>query len=129
MRAEISSDALAAIRAHAAAEPGREACGLLLGTGDRIEVAQPAANVAPDPARHFEIDPAALFAAIRGARSGGPELVGYYHSHPSGVARPSARDAADAAADGRLWLIVGAGEVRAWRATAAGFVAVTLVEG
>lgn len=128
MRAEISRAALAAIRAHAAADRAVEACGLLLGAGLRVAVAQPVANVAPDPARHFEIDPAALFAAIRAARAGGPELIGYYHSHPSGVAAPSARDAADAAADGKLWLIVADGVVTGWRAVAGGFEAVGLVD-
>ena len=92
-----------------------EVCGLLLGTDDRIEAILPAANVAPDPARHFELDPSALIAAHRAARSGGPAIIGHYHSHPSGVAAPSATDAACAAPDGSLWLIVGAGDVTLWR--------------
>lgn len=126
MKVAISRTALAAIRAHAAREPAQEACGLLLGAAGMVTEARPAANVAPDPARHFEIDPAALFAAIRAERAGGAALIGYYHSHPSGDARPSARDAADAAPDGRLWLIVAGAEITAWRATADGFVAVEL---
>lgn len=63
-------------------------------------------NVAPDPKSAFEIDPADLIAAHRAARNGGPSIAGYYHSHPTGAARPSARDAASAEADGKLWLIV-----------------------
>ncbi|MCL6305260.1 Mov34/MPN/PAD-1 family protein, partial [Streptococcus agalactiae] len=47
-------------------------------------------------------------------------VIGHYHSHPSGVAVPSPRDAADAMPDGMVWLIVGGREVRAWRAVAAG---------
>jgi len=83
-----------------------EACGLLLGHGSRIEEAVPADNVAADPLRHFEIDPAALIAAHRAARAGGPDVVGYFHSHPNGLARPSATDGASAAHDGKIWAIV-----------------------
>ncbi|MGR6328206.1 M67 family metallopeptidase [Sphingomonas sp. XXL09] len=118
--ADIASDLLDRILTHAAATPGREVCGLLLGHGDHVEQVQPCANVAADPTRHFEIDPAALIAAHRAARAGGAAVIGHYHSHPSGSAVPSARDAADAAADGALWLIVAAGAVQAWRAVDAG---------
>lgn len=99
-----------------AAADAREVCGLLLGTPDRIEAIIPAANVAADPTRHFELDPAALIAAHRAARSGGRAIIGHYHSHPSGVAAPSPTDAACATPDGSLWLIVGAGEATLWRA-------------
>lgn len=116
MMLEISRAALAVIRAESAATAPREACGLLFGTDARIECATVAANVAPDPLRHFEIDPAALFAAIRAERAGGARLVGYWHSHPSGDAVPSATDRAMAAPDGKLWLIFGGDHVTAWTA-------------
>lgn len=116
----LSSEVLAAVRAHAAADAPLEACGLLLGERDRIARALPCRNVAADPGRTFEIDPAALLAAHRQARAGGPAVLGCYHSHPSGRAEPSVRDAADAAPDGRLWLILAGGEARLWRAVADG---------
>ena len=50
----------------------------------------------------FAAAPAALFAALRAARAGGPAVIGHYHSHPSGQATPSATDADAAAADGIL---------------------------
>ena len=106
--------------AHAAADTGREACGLLLGRADRIVRADPAANVASDPAHAFEIDPAALFGAQRAARSGRPGLAGWYHSHPNGRAEPSAEDARRARPDGALWLILAQGRLRAFRAQAGG---------
>jgi len=122
MAVTIASQLLRQIVAAATAAPEREVCGLLLGRPDWIEGVEPCRNVAADPARRFEIDPAALLAAHRRARSGGPGVIGHYHSHPSGVAEPSPRDAADAAPDGALWLIVGGGEARAWRAVADGAV-------
>ncbi|MBJ7378145.1 M67 family metallopeptidase [Sphingobium sp.] len=115
MRVEISRILLERIMALAAGDV-HEVCGLLLGSDDRIEAIAPAVNVAPDPARHFELDPATLIAAHRAARSGGPKIIGHYHSHPSGIAAPSATDAACAAPDGNLWLIVGAGDATIWRA-------------
>lgn len=99
-----------------------ECCGLLLGRGGRIEEARPAANVAADRRRHFEIDPQALVDAHRAARAGGLEVLGYYHSHPTGPAEPSATDRASAARDGRAWAIVGETGIAFWRDGEAGFV-------
>ncbi|MES2988617.1 MAG: M67 family metallopeptidase [Pseudomonadota bacterium] len=117
----ITPEAHATVIAAAAAAYPYEACGLLLGTGAHIAAAQPAANVAADPARHFEIDPVALIAAHRAMRDGGPELVGYFHSHPNGLARPSATDAGQAAHDGRVWMIVAGGAVTCWSDGVGGF--------
>jgi desampylase len=80
----------------------------------------PTNNVAADPARAFEIEPSALFAAIRTERAGGPRLMGYYHSHPTGTATPSERDRIQALADRRLWLIVAGGQIAAWRMSETG---------
>jgi len=120
MTVTIASACVGQILAAAEASPHAEICGLLFGDGDTITGALPCRNVAADPARRFEIDPAALVAAHRAARHGGPRIVGHYHSHPSGVAVPSPRDAAQAAADGSLWLIAAGGALRAWRAVANG---------
>ena len=120
MQCTISRSLLAAIRAHAAREAPREACGLLFGAPGSITDAVPCANVAVDPLRRFEVDPAAVFAALRAERAGGPAVIGVYHSHPAGDARPSRADASDAAPDGRLWLIVGGNDVMAWRASETG---------
>ena len=111
----ISTDLLARIIAEAAGSRD-EICGLLFGTSDTIEAARACRNVAADPRGRFEVDPAALLAAYRTAREGGPALIGCYHSHPGGVATPSQRDAADAAANGWLWLIVGGRAARLFRA-------------
>ncbi|HZF46665.1 MAG TPA: M67 family metallopeptidase, partial [Sphingomonadaceae bacterium] len=89
---EIARHALEAMLAEGALAAPEEACGLLLGTEGWVTEARPAANVAQDKARHFEIDPVALIAAHRAERNGGPRLIGYYHSHPSGSPEPSATD-------------------------------------
>ena len=114
MGVHISRSLLDRILAEAAASPD-EICGLLLGTAAEIREVRAAANVHPAPARFFEVDPAILLAAIRAARDGGPAVIGHYHSHPSGGAEPSPRDAAAAPGDGALWLIVAGGKARLWR--------------
>ena len=121
----INDEALDAIVSRAARAHPDECCGLLLGEGTTITHAQPTANVHPDPSRHFEIDPHALIAAHRAARGGGPQVIGYYHSHPTGDPTPSATDRASAAHDGRVWAIVAGREVRFFRDGEEGFVALS----
>jgi len=92
-----------------------EVCGLLLGQGYCVEQAVLTQNVAESRTRQFEIDPKALLAANKASRCGGPQIIGYFHSHPDPVAPvPSQTDIASAANDGRIWLIIGCGEVKAW---------------
>ena len=121
MTIEVTSGTIATLREEAAKAAPFECCGLLLGRGGRVLEARPAANVAPDPSRHFEIDPAALFAAHRSARDGGPQLLGYYHSHPEGHPVPSATDCEHASGDERVWAIIAGGEVAFWRDGPGGF--------
>lgn len=98
-----------------------EGCGVLLGTGAAIHTATLAANVHPTPATHFEIDPAALIASHRAARTGGPQVLGYWHSHPNGLAEPSSTDRAMASGDGRIWAIVAGQTLTVWRDGPKGF--------
>ena len=100
----------AAILAQARAAHPRECCGLLEGCETRIAAIHPARNMAETVDR-FLIDPALQFRLRREGR----RIVGCYHSHPNGAARPSSRDAEQAEEAGFLWLIA-AGE------TVAGFV-------
>jgi desampylase len=102
-----------------------ECCGLLLGRFGRIQTLQPTQNVHPTPETHFEIDPAALIAAHKAERAGGPRVVGYYHSHPNGRAEPSPTDRASAARDGKVWAIVANGDVRFFRDGEDGFEALS----
>ncbi len=120
MSVTISSEVLEQLLAAAAASPDAEICGLLFGAAGRIDAAEACTNVAANPARTFEIDPTALFAAHRQARGGGPAVIGHYHSHPSGLPVPSPRDAAQAMGDGAVWVILGGGVARAWRSVDVG---------
>ncbi|MDG5750062.1 M67 family metallopeptidase [Qipengyuania sp. XHP0211] len=127
MTVDISSALLDQLLAEAEASHPNECCGILLGEGERIGAILPAANVHPDPATHFEIDPQTLIDAHRAGRLGGPQIVGYYHSHPNGGADPSATDAAMAPGDGMVCAIVAAGRIAFWRSGDAGFEALPYV--
>ena len=117
MRLEISREVLAGIRAAAAAAHPEEACGLLFGGDGLIDGWQEARNVAERRDVEFEIDPATLFAALRAERAGGPRLIGYWHSHPSGRVEPSTRDLDHAEVDEKIWVIVAGDDIGAWQAT------------
>lgn len=119
---EVTSGTLATLLEEATRSQPREACGLLLGQGARVALAQPTANIHERPEQHFEIDPKALIAAHRAQRSGGLELLGYYHSHPNGRVGPSDEDRAQASGDGRIWAIVAGGKATWWRDLPQGFV-------
>ena len=122
MKIAIASTALATIVDHAAAALPDEACGIVIGDAGTIAAAVPAANVAATPATAFEIDPATLLHVHRSARAAGRTVIGWYHSHPNGVAEPSPCDAARAVEDGKVWLIAADGVVAAWRVAAGGAV-------
>jgi len=113
----------------------RECCGLIAGRwrGDiaDAQTLHPARNVAIGHDR-FEIHPEDHFAAIRAARDQGHALIGCYHSHPNGVAAPSATDHAGAGEEGFFWLIAALTEsggpvsIAAFAYSAGGFVSVAL---
>ena len=89
--------ARAAIIAHARRDAPRECCGLLAGQGRKIELAIPLRNVDKRPRVRFTIDPAEHIAVRRALRTLAPKLqiVGVYHSHPHGPAKPSPSDIAE----------------------------------
>ena len=85
MQVFISSAILAEIQQLVLDNAPQEICGILLGRDGRVNSYRIARNVAADPVRHFEIDPATLIAAERASRDGGDPILGYYHSHPAGT--------------------------------------------
>ncbi|MDR3528473.1 MAG: M67 family metallopeptidase [Rhizomicrobium sp.] len=90
-----------------------ECCGLLEGVRDGesvgVSALHPSANLSPTPKTAFEIDPALHFRLLRGLRGTGREIVGCYHSHPTGKALPSSRDRANGCEDGFVWVIIATG--------------------
>ena len=107
------------------AEAGRpnEVCGLLSGratsnpAGWRIEGVHALRNVAAKPRRSFRLDPTEQRRLTLAVEAAGGEIIGVYHSHPTGPGVPSAEDLSAAELLPHRWchLLVGAdGTVRAW---------------
>lgn len=107
-RVALPPELSAAIMDAAGRAHPRECCGLLEGVRDgdcvTVHTLHPARNLSPGADR-FEIAPADHIAALKAARANGRVLVGCYHSHPGGVAKPSTRDAEGAGEDSFVWLI------------------------
>ncbi|QAU11555.1 M67 family peptidase [Halorubrum sp. BOL3-1] len=88
-----------------------EICGVLAGSfGDDgepsvVERAYEAENVAETPQIRYLIDPEEQFELIERAEDDGLDVVGFYHSHPTGPANPSETDAARAAWPDRSYVI------------------------
>lgn len=121
MIVELTSGVLATLHEDARRAAPEECCGLLLGRGQRIDEVRAAANLAENRHVHFEIDPVVLLAAHKEARAGGPEVMGYYHSHPTRICVPSATDRQHSTGDSRIWAIIAESEVAFWRDNANGF--------
>jgi proteasome lid subunit RPN8/RPN11 len=75
-----------------------EACGLLAGIQDRVEKVLFVRNQAQSPVR-FVMDPYEQLRAFNWIESNGLELVGIFHSHPTGPEIASPTDIAEAAYD------------------------------
>lgn len=95
----IAESLIAALHEHAARAFPEECCGILIGTSNTYDVwvqrVIEATNTAPADRRvSYQIDWPTLFRTVRAVRNQPEEIVGFYHSHPDGSRRPSARDLA-----------------------------------
>jgi len=73
-----------------------EACGLLAGKNNQVEVVIGILNQAQSPTR-FVMDPYEQLNAFQWIESNGLELIGIFHSHPRGPGTASVTDIAEAA--------------------------------
>jgi proteasome lid subunit RPN8/RPN11 len=96
-----------AIIAHARFEFPNEACGLLAAdeTGT-LRMCYTLTNADRSPVS-YTVDPTEHFRSMQHAERNGWDLVGAFHSHPSGVAFPSATDRRQALEPDWLYVIVG----------------------
>lgn len=129
MAIKVTRAVLAALQSEFERALPDECCGILAGRDSNFTRVIPATNVHPMRTTHFEIDPQALVDAHRDARNGGPDVLGYYHSHPNGAAEPSAIDRSKAAGDGKVWAIITKADVTFWRDDGCGFAALSYEVG
>lgn len=92
---------------HARSAAPEEACGLLAAGADgRAAVAYCIANLDASPVS-YTLDPAGHIRALHHAESKGWHLAAVFHSHPAGIAVPSAADVAGALEPEWLHIVIG----------------------
>jgi desampylase len=80
----------------------REICGYIVDCGDSVWALAPVPNVHRNPERFYTMDEEQALAVWE---LGGCEVVGEYHSHPQGPARPSTTDLRYAVPGLRHWIV------------------------
>ena len=81
------------IRRHSKEAYPNESCGALIGRGRVVTDAIPVANTADEDLRtRFRVGPVDYREIERRASEMDAELLGFYHSHPDDMARPSQYD-------------------------------------
>lgn len=96
MQLLITHDQLETMRKHVEACAPLEACGLLAGKDESVSEVYSISNEARSPVR-YRMDPIGQLHAFNQMEADGLELLGIFHSHPSGPESPSATDIAEAA--------------------------------
>ena len=91
MKLEIPSNIFERMVEQAKAEAPIEACGILAGSGGKVEKLYKMTN-ADKSCDHFMMEPKEQFTVVKDIRSAGLKMLAIYHSHPQTPARPSAED-------------------------------------
>lgn len=92
----LTKEQLQKMIAHVNSHAPLEACGLLAGRGSKVETVLMVANQAQSPIRYV-MDPIEQLSAFEWIDSNGLELIGIFHSHPTGPETVSPTDIAQAA--------------------------------
>ncbi len=115
----VPDEIQAGMMAHAEWAHPNEACGLLAGGGEVIEMVFCLSNRDASPTR-YTIDPHEHYGAMRFAEACGWDIVGAWHSHPNGDAVLSNVDVAESPGGEWITVVVGNGRltgspIRAYR--------------
>jgi len=76
---------------HALAGYPNEACGMLAGKNGKVEKIYAMRNAKPGP-DYYEMDAEEQFRVMKDIRDSGLDMIGLFHSHPTGRAYPSSVD-------------------------------------
>ncbi len=95
---------------HVKSEEPYEACGILVGKRIRdkryVKKIYKARNVSENPMISYKIDLETLRRAIVESEKEGYEIIGFYHSHPPKLKKPSLIDVSKASWHGASYVIV-----------------------
>ena len=108
----LNEDHIDIMRKQASATFPNEACGFLVGKrsaeGDLlVSDIVTCQNTSSMPVQRFELDSELHLKLQRETREKGLEILGCFHSHPKGPARPSLEDLSRAVVPEWVWVILG----------------------
>lgn len=95
---ELRPEHMEAMRQYVSDQAPIESCGLLAGRQDSVETVIQVRNAEQSPVR-FRMDAQDQYNAFMWIEENGLDLIGIFHSHPSGPATVSGTDIAEAAYD------------------------------
>ena len=121
----LTQDVYDDVLTHALDGRPAEVCGVLGGSygeeRSHAVTARQVENVADSPRTTYHLDPSEQLEVMDDIEEVGADVVGFYHSHPTGPPRPSPTDTAQATWSGYSYVIVSlSGEhpfVGSWRWT------------
>jgi proteasome lid subunit RPN8/RPN11 len=96
LRLKIKQEHWVAMRRHVTEQAPLEACGLLVGNGESVEAVLMMRNAAHSSVR-FRMDPQEQWQSFEWIEEQGLDLVGIFHSHPSGPETASVTDIVEVA--------------------------------
>ncbi len=105
LKLEIPSNIFLQMVEQAKAEAPIEACGILAGSGSKVEKFYKMTN-ADKSCYHFMMEPKEQFTVVKDIRSASLKMLAIYHSHPQAPARLSAEDIRLALAPDVIYVVV-----------------------
>lgn len=110
----LTKGQLSEMEKHAREERPDEACGILVGRENKVERVYACKNVSENPSSHYTIAPQQLIEVSNDAEERGLEILGFYHSHPTGPLGPSNIDHATATWHGHSYVILHPHGIGSW---------------
>jgi proteasome lid subunit RPN8/RPN11 len=111
----LTKSQLSEIEEHGRGEGPNEACGILAGRENKVERVYPCKNVSANPTSRYVIAPEQLLDVFNDVADRGLEILGFYHSHPSGPGGPSNIDRSTATWHGHSYVILHPEGIGSWK--------------
>jgi proteasome lid subunit RPN8/RPN11 len=100
----MSTEHLAQMEADVSTRAPEEACGIVIGQGNRSRIVVPITNILHSPYR-FRMEPKEQLNAFLLAEEQKLDILAAYHSHPQGIQKPSVTDFEELTYPGIIYLI------------------------
>jgi|Deesub1362A_J573_1020465.scaffolds.fasta_scaffold00051_97 proteasome lid subunit RPN8/RPN11 len=115
----LKQDHVKKILQHARSEAPKESCGILVGEWGDVKIVKEVhlcTNVDAYPIARYTIDPKEILKIMDHANEKALEIVGFFHSHPSGGSYPSIIDSERASWSGASYIIISvpSGTISSW---------------